>query len=72
MERHSDLRPALQQLLEEAESEDGVARSGVDRALVALPVAEAQLAALKRILRELDDDGITDAALEQARDALGH
>ena len=66
----ADLRGALVQLVAEAESYYGVGRAGVNRALAALPVARAQLAALERLLAELNDDGITDASLAAARAAL--
>jgi hypothetical protein len=60
------LEDALRNLVVEARSEDGVTRRGVDAALAARDRAQVLLGALNRILGELDDDGITEGALEDA------
>jgi len=58
-------------LIKEAESSDGVTGNCARAAYKAETVSRAQLSALERILRELHDDGITEAALDQARQAIG-
>jgi hypothetical protein len=67
-----DLASVLGQLIKEAESPDGVTGDCARAAYKAETVSRAQLSdALERILRELHDDGITEAALNQARQAIG-
>jgi len=66
-----DLASVLKQLIKEAESPDGVTGDCARAAYKAETVSRAQLSALERILRELHDDGITEAALDQARQAIG-
>ena len=66
-----DLASVLEQLIKEAESPDGVTGDCARAAYKAETVTRAQLSALERILRKLHDDGITEAALEQARQAIG-
>lgn len=64
------LEVALRDLIAEARSPDGVSGQAVRTATAAAEHAEQQIAALRRILAELDDDGITDAALEAAEATL--
>jgi hypothetical protein len=66
-----DLASVLGQLIKEAEWPDGVTGDCARAAYKAETVSRAQLSALERILRELHDDGITEAALDQARQAIG-
>jgi len=54
-----------------AESPDGITGDCARAAYKAETVTRAQLSALERILRELHDDGITEAALDQARQTIG-
>jgi hypothetical protein len=66
-----DLASVLEQLIKEAESPDGVTGDCARVAYKAETVTRAQLSALERILRELHDDGITEAALEKAKHSIG-
>jgi hypothetical protein len=58
-------------LIKEAESPGGVTGDCARAAYKAETMTRAQSSALERILRELHDDGITEAALEQGKQAIG-
>ena len=64
------LAGALQQLVTTARSDDGVTGQAVRAALATVAQADAQLTAIRRILAELNHDGITDDALDAAEAVL--
>lgn len=65
------LEHVLRDLVNEARSRDGVSGRAVCTALAAAEQAERQITALRRIIAELSDDGISHETLEAAEKTLG-
>jgi hypothetical protein len=64
------LDQALRDLITEARSRDGVSGRAVRAAIAAADHAESQVAAVRRIVSELQDNGITRAGLAAAEATL--